>query len=1434
MASAYAKLLDSQKLQGNVAKLLGVEDEKDLANAVAYKWARENRLEDNAEDTLRHILLGGLLQNVPKTQGLYGEHGEDILGRMGKGIARQFIDRGPFGLGREGTDKESLIDIVNNNFGGKLREQYTSKEMFISAAKEAVKKLIENKKVEDIEGISPILSTVGVRPRALGGKKNEFQKGGINKRSLGGRLREGMHRQTPEMRSYVKGKEAQAEIWRDEEKNIIRKVTYDQVRKSGGSPTTAHLIAKHVVDFIPIVGEVTGWEDVNKNLQNKEYLDALINTTALAVGVIPGVGDVAGKTLKAGAKKLRKGLGSKKEADNLSNRKEANQALSFHKEKQEYHLKKKEDKPSPITFQSDIPKESWLDNQVAYVKSRGKDSFGHNFLGKVTGEFNENAQVMLPVEELRKIKGRRGEQENVREEDLNWLVDHMGKTGKLPLKDSKEYRPFITVDYAGIPTLSEGNHRIMAAYKLGIKELPVEIRYYDGGQRKAKGIFKPENILKKQRAAKSTKPFDENTASLEEIRAEYKVSQRQEVDPELAKGAKQIAEGEPGIKEQKIFGPNKNETWDELVHRKYPPTIMTEVPEPASIRRIEAVLGKKAEKGILGSTVKLVKLVGEKVSVRLDIPSYYNYNTWIPTIHKFKSRGTPGKVLAYAPAITIKNVVFHTPDLEKPVKKALAIAQGGQKNPYAGMEGIVVNRSVDDTYRLAQKQLADPKSEWIQIGMNPRGHSYFIDIATGQPVLEAKEVIQVGKLVLARGVIKGKSLDFKFQKGGTMVQEQINNDNEQMEMLGLVSEPTDVDPVSGNEIPLGATAEGVRDDEVASISPGEFVIPDYAVRYHGVDFYVKSLQTAQEGLKQLENMGLVGNPDQQKIPEETPLPRMDIEQEEGEDTVLSDTGEPMPRKDRTDTVLSDTGEPMPRPETNNQFQLGGIQLASPIQQTISPVPLPKAPVVQPIRPVSTQPLPTVDVSSPLGVNVSQYQQGFYKEVSPGQYKFFGPPGTTTSQQVYTQDQITNPALIAPENVKYTDVFGTQAGITPQSQYLKLQGEAAGLPGGYKIEPYINELGNVIYLTTVGGRVQGGTPPGYSKASPEDLGQTRRQVPTQAPVIQPRKQTVDEFGGGAEEAMTHGGGFTAPEYHTTGLGLAEDINDNDFADISDVSTMEEVSNLAAKASDFTPSSIPIGFGKAALSTLGSVLDAPKQAHYAAAQQIGMSKAGISNPQGIGNYQLASVFSPFANPQFVVSSHPTLTVDQVQAFEAVSWGVNPNDPNFNALNFEHNALGKVSGYKHDPKTFRSTTLMTTGGNASAGNASGGYAEDGSFVDSTGQASAMGTKDSFLALSDDQKWAVIDARAKEGRHQIHPNFHPSSKPPAGKPKTMDITPEVEPMTAQEAASKYGGGMDVAPTVTASETGEYGGIFKKGGLATKSKPKQKKSRRSKGLASL
>jgi len=463
-------------------------------------------------------------------------------------------------------------------------------------------------------------------------------------------------------------------------------------------------------------------------------------------------------------------------------------------------------------YWTDNPKGEWLKEQREYAAEKMKQNpvtgiARGSQTASIGGAFGK---AEMRTSFLKDLPGARGE-------EAFRTSSHKAKLIRETVED-EGWKPdpiMVWVNYDGKVYIAEGNHRVALAVERGEEFLPVDIRYFAGSE-EVEGLFNPKT-LEKNKALRLTEAedpikeemdklvpsadqialeklfklsrsekqaftaggrgggkggggdgIDEDTAPLEEIRAKYKVSQRQKVDPELAEGAKQIAEGKPGLKEEAIFGLNKNETWDELVQRKYPPTIITEVPKPASLRRIEAVLGKKAEKGILGNTVELLKLVGEKVSVRLDINAYQDYNTWISTIHKFKSRGTPGNVLAYAPAISIKNVLFHTPDLEKPVKKALAIAQGGQKNPYAGMEGIVVNRSVDDIYNLAQKQIADPKSEWIQIGMNPRGHSYFIDNATGQPVLSAEEVIQVGKLVLARNVERGKASDFTFEEGGVV------------------------------------------------------------------------------------------------------------------------------------------------------------------------------------------------------------------------------------------------------------------------------------------------------------------------------------------------------------------------------------------------------------------------------------------------------------------------------------------------------------------------------------------------------------------------------------------------------------------------------------------------------------------------------------------
>ena len=72
---------------------------------------------------------------------------------------------------------------------------------------------------------------------------------------------------------------------------------------------------------------------------------------------------------------------------------------------------------------------------------------------------------------------------------------YMEKTGKLPPDPhGNEYAPFVMVAYNGEAWVNEGNHRIMAAYRLGWKKMPIEIKYFDGGERVESGIMYPKKI----------------------------------------------------------------------------------------------------------------------------------------------------------------------------------------------------------------------------------------------------------------------------------------------------------------------------------------------------------------------------------------------------------------------------------------------------------------------------------------------------------------------------------------------------------------------------------------------------------------------------------------------------------------------------------------------------------------------------------------------------------------------------------------------------------------------------------------------------------------------------------------------------------------------------------------------------------------------------
>lgn len=136
----------------------------------------------------------------------------------------------------------------------------------------------------------------------------------------------------------------------------------------------------------------------------------------------------------------------------------------------------------PLKLYIDNPGGSWLAGKRKDNIEGGLNQFGcPSRFGAITGSWNRNA--LVPIDIAAKCKGINGEQYHVRKQSMDYLHNHMGQTGKLPLMgNGKQYAPFIMVWQDGTCWVNEGNHRIMAAKKLGWKYIPLEIRYFSGGE----------------------------------------------------------------------------------------------------------------------------------------------------------------------------------------------------------------------------------------------------------------------------------------------------------------------------------------------------------------------------------------------------------------------------------------------------------------------------------------------------------------------------------------------------------------------------------------------------------------------------------------------------------------------------------------------------------------------------------------------------------------------------------------------------------------------------------------------------------------------------------------------------------------------------------------------------------------------------------------
>ena len=238
----------------------------------------------------------------------------------------------------------------------------------------------------------------------------------------------------------------------------------------------------------------------------------------------------------------------------------------------------------------------------------------------------------------------------------------------------------------------------------------------------------------------------EGVEKVDSVPAGVKKKVKKGRSPELTEMAEKLKRGEI-----------TKEEYDDAVNRFSKISVYAEVPRPATEKAVVDALDAN-KRPYANTEIK----DGTKVGLRLDIPALERHGVGVVSIHEAKPSLTSpkaGKILSYRSVGALKNVKFALGDQTK----ALDTAAGEFKDKLQTMEGNYVNLTPEEAFAKAKEALNDP--DYIQIGLNPTRHAYFYDRLTTLPVVSADEVIQIGQLVLAKGVEFGDKADFLYDIG---------------------------------------------------------------------------------------------------------------------------------------------------------------------------------------------------------------------------------------------------------------------------------------------------------------------------------------------------------------------------------------------------------------------------------------------------------------------------------------------------------------------------------------------------------------------------------------------------------------------------------------------------------------------------------------------
>lgn len=130
----------------------------------------------------------------------------------------------------------------------------------------------------------------------------------------------------------------------------------------------------------------------------------------------------------------------------------------------------------------DNPGGDWEANKQEYAMQdynpSAKGSGAKGMYGTVTGYYG--SYIFVPVDLLNSLPG-------VYNEHLT-RNDPNGDKFRAIMQSVKEHGflfdhvPFVTVNHLGEAYISEGNNRIAVAAAIGLEAIPVEIRYFNGGE----------------------------------------------------------------------------------------------------------------------------------------------------------------------------------------------------------------------------------------------------------------------------------------------------------------------------------------------------------------------------------------------------------------------------------------------------------------------------------------------------------------------------------------------------------------------------------------------------------------------------------------------------------------------------------------------------------------------------------------------------------------------------------------------------------------------------------------------------------------------------------------------------------------------------------------------------------------------------------------